>query len=341
MYKIILLIIALFLVRCQPPETLHVNGRTMGTTYHLVLAEKAFPAKQLTRVKHKTDSLLQIVNQQMSTYIPTSEISRFNRFQKSDPFTVSPAFSKVLRLALQINRESGGLFDVTVAPLVNLWGFGIKGNRNNPPSAQEINTLLKDIGSRYIEVVNDTTIRKTNPKVMLDFSAIAKGYGVDAVAGLLQELNLQNFLVEIGGEVVTRGTRFGQPWIIGIDHPLPDAVPGSNLEAVLYLQNAAMATSGDYRNYFTSGDSLYSHEIDPRSGRPIQTGVASVTILAPSCMLADAMATAIMVMGAQKGLEWVESKPGVEAMIIVHSAKGFKEIMSSGFKTFLDSENHP
>jgi len=332
MYKIFLVIIALFLVRCQPPKALHINGRTMGTTYHLVLADKNFPSGQLAHVQQKTDSLLQVVNQQMSTYMPESEISRFNRFEKSDRFTVSPAFTRVLRLALQINRESGGLFDVTVAPLVNLWGFGTKGNRNNPPSDQEINTLLKEIGSRYIEVVNDTTIRKNNPKVMLDFSAIAKGFGVDEVAGLLQALNFQNFLVEIGGEVVTRGTKFGQPWKIGIDRPLPDAVPGSNLEAVLHLQNAAMATSGDYRNYFTSGDSLYSHEIDPRSGRPIQTGVASVTVLAPSCMLADAMATAIMVMGAQKGRDWVESKPGVEAMIIVHSASGFKEIMSSGFK---------
>lgn len=339
MFKHVILLSLFFLISCQPPEALRVSGRTMGTTYHLVLADSHFPAGQLSTVKQKTDSLLNVVNLQMSTYIPNSEISRFNHFKTTEPFTVSPAFTSVLRLALQINRESGGLFDVTVAPLVNLWGFGTKGNRSAPPSGKEINHLLEHIGSRYIQVINDTTIRKTNPKVMLDFSAIAKGYGVDAVAALLRKFNFQNFLVEIGGEVITSGTRFGQSWKIGIDRPLPDALPGSNLEAVLHLRDAAMATSGDYRNYFTAGDSLYSHEIDPRSGRPIQTGVASVTVLAPSCMLADAMATAIMVMGAAKGLAWVESKPGVEAMIIVHAGKSFKEKMSSGFKNFLGETN--
>ncbi len=329
---IFLVLSALLLSACTKTEPVAISGNTMGTTYHLVLADNGIDANRASAVKRKVDSLLQTVNQQMSTYIKDSEISRFNQLTDLKPFQVSPPFLRVLRLALKIHSESGGLFDVTVGPLVNLWGFGTKGSRTTPPNPEQIRETLKQVGSQFIKIVNDSTIHKTNPQIQIDFSAIAKGYGVDAVAALLQKTGYSNFLVEIGGEVITRGSKNGIPWKIGIDRPLPDVVPGSDLETVLELHDAAMATSGDYRNYFTSGDSLYSHEIDPRNGRPVHNNMASVTILAPSCMLADAMATAIMVMGAKKGLEWVESKPGVEAFIITRNGKELKEISSRNFK---------
>ncbi len=331
--RFIFLVLSVFLITaCNKSEPVTIGGHSMGTTYHVILADKGVDTKKAVAVKEKVDSLLQTVNQQMSTYIKESEISRFNQLTDTIPFPVSAPFVRVLRLALQIHSESNNLFDVTVGPLVNLWGFGTKGNRTTPPKPKQIRETLKQVGSQFIEIINDSTIRKTNPHIQLDFSAIAKGYGVDAVAELLQKFGYSNFLAEIGGEVITRGSKDGVPWKIGIDRPLPDVVPGSDLEMILELHNAAMATSGDYRNYFTSGDSLYSHEIDPRNGRPVHNNMASVTVLAPSCMLADAMATAIMVMGAKKGLEWVESKPGVEVFIIIHSGKGFKEISSRNFK---------
>ncbi len=328
---IFLVLSVLILNACNKSEPVAISGHTMGTTFHVVLADIGIDTKKAATVKDKMDSLLQTVNQQMSTYIQESEISRFNQYTDMKPFPVSAPFIRVLRLALKIHSESNGLFDVTVGPLVNLWGFGTKGNRTTPPEPKQIRETLKQVGSQFIKIINDSTIRKTNPHIQLDFSAIAKGYGVDVVAELLQKAGYSNFLVEIGGEVITRGSKDGIPWKIGIDRPLPDVVPGSDLETVLELHNAAMATSGDYRNYFTSGDSLYSHEIDPRNGRPVHNNMASVTILAPSCMLADAMATAIMVMGAKKGLEWVESKPGVEAFIITHDGKELKEISSRNF----------
>ncbi len=334
----ILLFLSLFALNAcqQAPET--ISGRTMGTTYHVVLAAPQPRGNTVGTVKQKIDSLLQTVNLQMSTYIPESEIARFNRLNTSEPFRVSAAFTRVLKLALQIYSESGGLFDVTVGPLVNLWGFGTKGQRTTPPDPEQIREILQRVGSRFMEVVDDTTIRKINPELQLDFSAIAKGYGVDAVAELLEKIGYSNFLVEIGGEVVTRGRKNGNPWRIGIDRPLPGALPGTNLEKVLKLRNAAMATSGDYRNFFTSGDSSYSHEIDPRNGRPVRNNMASVTIIAPSCMLADAMATAIMVMGAEKGMAWVESKTEVEALIITHNGNAFGERSSSGFESLISSK---
>ena len=331
MRSVLLLLFFMVLSGCEQNQPFIIKGQTMGTTYHVVLANPNVLSPPRAVVQAKIDSLLRTVNLQMSTYLEESEITRFNRFAGREPFRVSPAFTRVLKLALKIYDESGGAFDVTVGPLVNLWGFGTDGQRATPPDPARIRKILKQVGSRYITIVNDSTIRKTNPAIQLDFSAIAKGYGVDAVAGMLQKLGFSNFLVEIGGEVVTRGGKNGQPWKIGIDRPLPEALPGTELEKILELHDAAMATSGDYRNYFTSGDSAYSHEIDPRTGRPVRNMVASATVLAPSCMEADAMATALMVMGAKKGLAWVESKTGVEAFIILHDGKNFKEIGSSGF----------
>ncbi len=276
----------------------------------------------------------------MSTYIPGSEISRFNRLHSDRPYPVSPQFMEVLKLSLQINRESHGAFDVTVGPLVDLWGFGKKGERQSPPPEDQIEQIRSRVGSQFIHILNDSMISKSNPESELDFSAVAKGYGVDEVTRFLSQLGYKNFIVEIGGEVEVRGFHFNNPWKIGIDRPQIGNQPGEKLEAILKLSNIAVATSGDYRNYFISGHHLYSHEINPATGYPIDNGVASVTIIAPSCALADAMATAIMVMGGKSGLAWVESKPKVETLIIVHRKEGFKEMMSSGFKTFLKKSTH-
>ncbi len=325
----------ILLFSCKQSEPLLLQGKTMGTTYHIKIMDKIPTDLSASAVQLQIDSLLTDINRQMSTYIPSSEISQFNRAPAGKTFSVSADFMKVLRLALVINRQSGGAFDVTVGPLVDLWGFGKKGGRTAPPKESEINALLTKIGSASVSILNDSTITKTKAGLQLDFGAIAKGYGVDAVARLLKQTGFGNFMVEIGGEVKVCGQKGDEKWRIGIDRPEAGLQPGEQLQGVLQIKDIAAATSGDYRNYFLNGDSLYSHEIDPRTGRPVQNGVASATVLAPSCMLADAMATAIMIMGAEKGLEWVETKPDVQALIIVHDGKNFKEIQSSAMDVYL------
>jgi len=334
-YIISLLIILISVFSCSKPEPFLLQGRTMGTSYSIKISDRLKTGETAADVQKEIDELLKKINFQMSTYIPESEISRFNKMQSSKPFKVSKDFINVLSLSLDIFKESGGAFDVTIGPLVNLWGFGKNGTRSEPPAAAEIQKMLNTVGTNHLKILDDSMISKAIPSIELDFGAIAKGYGVDAVGGLLLAKDYKNFMVEIGGEVLVKGLKAGQKWKIGIDRPAAGAVPGENLQAVINITDMAAATSGDYRNYFLHEDSLYSHEIDPRSGRPIQNGTASVSVLAPSCIEADAMATAIIVMGAEKGLKWVESKPGIEAMIIVHDGNNFKEIVSSGFKKFL------
>ncbi len=320
---------------CQNKQPLYISGRTMGTSYHITIADGESGNIASTELQSKIDSLLKEVNFQMSTYVEESEISRFNRRYSREPFVVSEEFVTVLRLALNIYRESAGAFDVTVAPLVDLWGFGTAGTRKVAPSPEQISRVGVHIGSDKLLVLNDTTIAKKDPLLKLDLSAIAKGYGVDAVAEVLTAYGYRNYLVEIGGEVVAKGVKYGKKWRIGIDHPDFNAIPGQNLEAVLLLSEAAVATSGDYRNYFMVGDTVYTHAIDPATGRPIHNGVASVTVIAPNCTLADAMATAIMVMGAQEGLRWAEKKEDVECFIIIREQKGYRILKSSGFDGFI------
>ena len=333
-----ILFIPLFVLslwNCQTSQPVHLSGRTMGTVYHIIIADKISGEQTLTVVQNSIDSLLRDVNKRMSTYLEESEISRFNRWQKTDPFVVSADFVKVLRTALDISEESKGAFDVTVAPLVRLWGFGSAAVREAVPQTERIKEVIKHVGSEKVVIINDMAIAKSDPLVQLDLSAIAKGYGVDVVAAFLSNRGYRNFLVEIGGEVVVKGLKNGQKWRVGIDHPDYNAVPGNNLEAVLLLNNTAVATSGDYRNYFRVGDTVYTHAINPATGRPITNGVASVTVIAPNCTLADAMATAIMVMGAQEGMRWVEAKKNVECFIILRQKDSYTIVQSKGFAPYM------
>lgn len=326
----------LALIACQKNQPIRLAGNTMGTTYHITIADENNIPLPISDIQFAVDSILLEVNRKMSTFIKDSEISRFNRWQKTDPFIVSKEFVSVLGTALQIYRESNGAFDVTVAPLVNLWGFGNAGSRQITPPLEHINQARKHIGSDKLLILNDSTIVKEDSLLKLDLSAIAKGYGVDVVSRMLDNLGLHDYLVEIGGEVVAKGLKYGQKWRIGIDHPDYNAVPGKNLEAVLLLSNAAVATSGDYRNYFMVGDTVYTHAIDPANGKPVINGVASVTVIAPQCTLADAMATAIMVMGAEKGLQMVENKPDMECLIILRTKSEYRTLKSTGFGKYLD-----
>jgi thiamine biosynthesis lipoprotein len=321
------------LISCD--HTIELQGETMGTTYSIKIVDNQNGKLKGKVLKTEIDELLFKINMQMSTYIPESEISHFNRSAVNVEIPVSSSFMEVLKLSVQINSESGGAFDPTVMPAVNLWGFGSKGRRNNSPAAAEINHIKSAIGMDKV-IIREAFISKTNLFTELDFSAIAKGYGVDVVAEFITGRGFSSFMVEIGGEVVTRGKkRDGTPWRIGIDKP--DIEPGveRSFQAIINISNVAVATSGDYRNYFIANDSLFSHTIDPLTCKPIVNGVASVTVIAPTCALADAIATAIMVMGEERGLQWVESKSDVETMIIVRLADRYRVSTSSGFEKYL------
>ena len=248
---------------------------------------------------------------------------------------ISPAFGRVLDLALDLSRASDGAFDPTVAPLVNLWGFGTHGRPDRTPDAAAMDTARARVGWPHVTRSGANAIGKDRPGVELDLSAIAKGYGVDAAGGVLDAAGVTNYFVEIGGEVRAAGRNAaGQPWRIGIDRPARDALPGDDLAGVLHLTGGAVATSGDYRNFFAASDGrVYAHIFDPRAGRPIESPPTSVSVLAPDCLLADGLATTLFVMGPEEGLAWLPRHyPQAEALFVVRQPDGsFRERSTPGF----------
>ena len=323
---------------CQAPEQQSGwTGTTMGTTYQVKVAHVTLSDKDVALLKMEVDSVLVEVNRQMSTYDPGSEISRFNDYSGTDPYRVSADFVNVVNESKAVYRQSNGAFEITIAPLVNLWGFGKKGPRFTPPSDSEIDAELKRVGSDLLETVNGSFLQKKKASVQVDLSAIAKGFGVDKVAAYLDLKSFADYMVEIGGEVVARGKNAkNDSWKIGIDSPGFGNLPGQDLKAILALDNVAVATSGDYRNYFEYEGQIFSHTIDPRTGKPVTHHLASATIIAKNCMEADALATTVMVMGREKGLTLIESLPGIEAFLIERIGRDKFEIyQSSGFGKFL------
>jgi len=295
-----------------------LTGETMGTSYNIRIADDVGQPDDLQR---QIDALLDEINRQMSTYLDDSEIAQFNRQTTTDWFEVSPEFATVTDRALQIARESDGRFDPTVGPLVRLWSFGPPPRSQQPPSAAEIERVRSAVGSNLVEVrLDPPALRKLDPRVELDLSAIAKGYGVDRVSQLLLDAGAGNHMVEIGGEVMARGHRSaGTPWRIGLEAPLID---GRDLDSVLPISDLAVATSGDYRNFFEADGRRYSHTIDPLTGAPITHDLASVSVVADDCTTADGFATALNVLGPDEGFE-LARQLDLAAYFIVHSGDEF------------------
>ncbi len=327
----VILSLGLLLVNgCGAKKEALIAGRTMGTFYHIKVITGYF--EEVAGLRESIEARLEAVNQSMSTYRPDSEISRFNKMPAIETMAVSIDFLKVLKAAQKIHALSGGAWDGTVKPLVNLWGFGNARPVRTAPDRAEIEKQLQSIGFDHIAILDSGRIGKKIPGLSLDLASIAKGFGVDAIAAVIRQKGYRNFLVEIGGEVVASGVRKdGRPWVVGINSPTPEAAASVVYRAVS-LTNGAMATSGDYRNYFEIGGVRYSHVIDPRDGYPVRNRVASVSIVAPDCTLADGLATALMVMGPEKGLPLVNRLENVECLIIMHTQSGqFTEYASRGF----------
>jgi thiamine biosynthesis lipoprotein len=282
---------------------LAIQGQTMGTSYAI-----KYEDKQQRDLKSAVDSLLEQFNRSVNHYLPDSEITRFNRAD-SLRFAL-PYFYPVLQRSAEIARATDGAFDPTVAPLVNAWGFGPEGA--TLPDSLGVDSLLQLVGLDKIYFDQERVVKR-EPNVQLNFSAVAKGYGVDVVANYLRQQGISNLMVEIGGEVVARGTNpQGEPWRIGIDNP---EQPGQTNVAVA-LTNQAMATSGNYLNYYKQDGQKYAHTIDPRTGYPVQHSVLSVSVIAADCMTADAYATAFMVLELEETQEILSQNPTLDAYII-------------------------
>lgn len=336
-----LILLLFYLHSCTPKDKVQeyaLNGQTMGTVYNIKIVSNSLEDKILQNIKISLDSSLKQVNQQMSTYIADSEISLFNNHKHISEFKVSAQFAKVLKEALYVYEISSGAFDITVNPLVNLWGFGSKTKKTVIPTDDAITSVLKTVGSNHISFIGSNTIKKENPAIEIDLSAIAKGYGVDAVSRVLETFNLQNYMVEIGGEIFAKGSNIrNEKWKIGIDKPKYLAMPGQDLQQIISISNVGVATSGDYRNYFELEGKIYSHTINPKTGKPVTHNLASVTIVAPNCMLADALATAVLVMGTEKGLKFIESLDNVEGYLIKRiDLEKFEVLQSPGFSKYLN-----
>jgi thiamine biosynthesis lipoprotein len=298
-----------------------VAGRTMGTTYHIKII--APPSADMAAVQQRIDRRLEKLNQSMSTYRKDSEISRFNRLAETEtPFFVSADFLKVMLVADAIHGVTGGAWDGTVHPLIDLWGFGRSGPVGEVPSRSAIRTALENVGFHHIDVSADGFLKKRRPRVTVNLASIAKGYGVDVVASLIKGLGYRNYLVEIGGELFAAGRRLdGKPWKVGVNMPEKSAA-ATDVYKALTLEDRAMATSGDYRNFVEIDGRTYSHIIDPRSGFPVSNGVVSASVIAPSCTLADGLATALMIMGSREGIRLLNRLEKVEGLIIVRKPDG-------------------
>lgn len=317
---------------CDARREQLIEGRTMGTTYHVkVVTGRLGSVKGL---KERIELRLDEINRSMSPYLPESEISRFNRFEETGvEFPVSTDFHQVMKAAARIHALSEGAWDGTVNPLVDVWGFGRAGRGQEAPPAETIAALIAEVGFDAIEIRNGGALVKRRASVTLDLSSIAKGFGVDRVAEVVRGFGFTDFLVEIGGETYAAGRRRdGQPWRVGISTPKPDAPP-ADIYAIVALKDRALATSGDYRNYFVKDGVRYSHIIDPRTGYPVSNRVVSASVLGPDCTLADGLATAVLVMGAEKGLALIDRLDGVEGLIVVERPDGrLEEHSSRGFR---------
>lgn len=294
-------------------KKIELQGKTMGTTYSVKYLDK-----EERNLQPQIDSLLADFNMSMSTYIPESEISRFN--QEGQLSWESPYFYPVLERSKEIYKSTGGAFDPTVGPLVNAWGFGPEGRQS--PGKEKVDSLRQLVS--YDSIIFDReTVHKKMRDMKLDFSAIAKGYGVDVVAEYLRSKGIENLFVEIGGEIYAHGiTDRGGPWLVGVNYPSADTDKQQQAQAIVALENRAIATSGNYRNYYELDGMKYSHTIDPVSGYPVSHSLLSASVFAPDCMTADAYATAFMVLGWEKAAEIDQQQEDIEVYLIYSDEEG-------------------
>lgn len=329
----------LLLASCSDEQrpVVHLQGQTMGTTYNVkyLLNEAETNGVDAQTLQSEIDARLVEVNKLMSTYDPTSELSRFNQYRFTDNFNVSPDTLLVVNEALRLAKLSGGVLDVTVGPLVNLWGFGPTKRPEKVPSQADIDAIGEYVGFSKL-FTTPTGLKKSHPMLYVDLSTIAKGYGVDEVASILEQYGIVDYLVEIGGEMRVRGERGdGSEWLIAIEKPVTTE---RAVQKVVSIGTHAVATSGDYRNYYEDNGVRYSHLIDPTTGAPITHNLVSVTVIHSSSMTADGLATAFNVLGWDKAIEIAEQEQ-LAVFLIRRTADGFEEYASPEFDKLVTVHN--
>jgi len=327
----IALFLLLFLQGCeQQPAYIFNEGMIYGTNYHVTYESPGGRDLQET-----IEAEMEKLDRSMSTFKPNSTLSRVNQNRDT---VLDDYFLKIYKKALEVSEITGGAFDITVAPMVNAWGFGFKNKENVTPEL--IDSLKQIVGYKKIKLENGKII-KEHPNTMIDCSAIAKGFACDLVAQYLKKAGCENYMVEIGGEVVAHGkNKKGNYWRIGISRPTEDNFDTQqNLKAIVELNGRALATSGNYRNFYVEGGKKYAHTINPHTGYPVQHSMLSTTVLADDCMTADAFATAFMVLGIEKSIEIAASLKKIEVYFIYSDETGkYKTYVSNGFKPLIAEE---
>lgn len=312
-------------------DSITLSGKTMGTTYHITFIRGDEAKIKPDKLHQAVETRLHEINQYMSTYIADSEISRINKAPADTSIKISPETAHVLAAAQQVSAATKGAFDISVGNLVNLWGFGPEIKLYAMPDETKIKDILTQSGYQRLELDPALLqVRKHSDTLYLDLSGIAKGYAVDEIAALLTHHGYPNHLVEIGGEIRTGGEKgAGNPWNIGIERPRAQE---HSMQRIIHTSSSiSMATSGDYRNYFEHEGKRYSHTIDPKTGHPIKHNLAAISVLHTSCMLADAYATAFMVMGPQRTMDFA-TEHNIAVYMLVKEGDNFTALSSPAFE---------
>lgn len=333
----ILCYLLFYLTACDKTETgpqpVILTGSIMGTTY-TVKINGSVDQDTTTAIHTELENKLQAINASMSTWLQDSELSRINQAAAEEWLPLSAPLFEVLLAAFQVNQQSIGYFDITVGPLVNLWGFGPENREPGIPDDDAITEAMASVGmDKLLLDTNNRTLNKTLQDTYIDLSGIAKGYGVDSLGQILkQKFNLHDYMVEIGGEITASGINpDGVPWQIGIEKPL---VKSRDIDSVVSLENSALASSGEYRNFFEIDGKKYSHTIDPLTGRPVTHDLVAVTVIHSQCMLADAWATALLAAGPDLGMQLANMNK-LAAQFTIREDGKFRRLFTSSFRNHL------
>ena len=311
------------------------EGETMGSVYTVKIVDVVLGEQGAMKIREEVEVALKEVNRQMSHYQTNSELSRFNRAPANQPFPVSSEFAGVVRLALELNRRSEGAFEATLAPVINLWGFGEKSDLREVPPEARLREAFARTGSRHLSITPRDELVKDIPGLEVNLSAIAKGFGVDAIAKVLRRHGFTNIYASISGEVFAAGHNPKKnKWQIGVSAPVSNWRPGDPMVAVLSISGQAVSTSGDYQKFFFDAQGRrLCHVMDPKTGRPVQHNLGSVTVVADNCTIADSLSTTLFVLGPEKGLKFIEGCTNAAALFVVRENDGsFRQITSTRFE---------
>lgn len=324
---------SLLLGGCDRAAQVHtLSGPTMGTTWTVRLGDLPAGAT-LPGLRDEVEALLDEVNAQMSTYREDSDISRFNRADAGEWLDMPEGFARVVEAALALARETGGGYDPTVGPLVNLWGFGPEGHREQAPDESAIASIRARVGWQRLRFDPARRALLQPGAAYLDLSSIAKGYAVDRIAEHLASRGVGAFLVDIGGDMRLRGRKpDGSAWRVAIERPTPGT---RDVQTIIEPGDRAVATSGSYRNFFRDQGREFSHTIDPRTGYPVRHELVSVTVIASTCMQADALATALTVLGPEEGYAFARTR-GLAVLFLMREGERIEERMTPAFARYLD-----